>query len=79
MNTTIVKGLIVRTDQDKMYLLEKMDGSKDPKIRVNNILTTLRERGPFLECKDRFGGFHYVNAEHISEIFLGEFDMTEDM
>ena len=77
MRTTIVTGLIVRTDQGKVYLLEQLRPGIDPKVRVNNILTTLKERGPFLECKDGFGGFHYVNSEHVSEIYLGEYDLKE--
>ena len=74
---TMITGLIVRTEQDRTYLLEPLKNN-DPKVRVNNILTTLRERGPFLECKDMFGTLHYVNAEHISEIFIGSYSMAVD-
>lgn len=71
------RALIVRTTGDMTYLLEDLNG-QDPAIRMKNVVTTLHEKGFFIPCKDSFGELHYVNANNIVEIFVGDYSVTED-
>ena len=77
MRTTVKKkALIVRTDKDMTYMFEDLDG-KDPGIRMKNVVSILSEKGPFLQCVDTFGEMHYINVNHIIEIFVGTYSVTE--
>ena len=72
------EALILRTDCDQTYMLEALDG-RDPGIRMKNVVSTLSERGPFLPCRDMFGDWHYVNADHIIEIYVGIYSVSEEV
>lgn len=76
MATRIVKGVIARTDLGDRYFLNNSDGA-DPAVCINDIACRIAHGQIFIECVDMYGKLHFINANHLSELFIGEYSIAE--
>ena len=74
--TILVRGLIVKTDLDSRYFLEG-SADKDPVVYANEIGERIADGLVFLQCVDMFGDPHFVSVDHLSEIFVGSYTISE--
>lgn len=75
--TILVRGLIVKTDLDSRYFFEG-SADKDPTVCVNDIAEQIADGLVFLKCIDMFGEPHFVSVDHLCELFVGNYTISED-